>query len=191
MRGMQPWRVIGTVAVLLAVGACNNSQPPTSAGERVRTRETVLTLTTLAGLKALFYDESPYSFPSGDIHSFYEWMADPATRDKIWDDIPAEWCDSDRQVFVDWRGNPLVYRFPSIRANAMFDLYSVGPNGIDEMGSGDDVMQGVVAEFRVWSDAFAGGVTDVRWILTNLGQLRRDASGRIIGAPPEKLKDVE
>jgi len=191
MRGTNSWRVIVTVAVLLALGACNGSQPPPSADEEMTTRETVLTLAVLACEKALFHDKSPYSFPFGDTRSFYKWMADPATRDKVWDHIPTEWCDPGRQVFVDWRGNPLVYRFPSNCANAMFDLYSVGPNGVDEMGSGDDMMADLVTELGRWSNTFAGGVADVKWILANRGHLRRDATGSIIGAPPEKLRDVE
>ena len=35
---------------------------------------------------------------------------------------------------------PLVYRYPSAVADRIFDLYSKGPNQIDEQGRGDDVV---------------------------------------------------
>lgn len=36
-------------------------------------------------------------------------------------------------------GQPFVYNEPAIFGDAHFDLYSVGPNGIDESGRGDDI----------------------------------------------------
>lgn len=36
-------------------------------------------------------------------------------------------------------GQPFVYNDPAIHGNAQYDLYSVGPNGVDESGRGDDV----------------------------------------------------
>ncbi|MEX2963218.1 type II secretion system protein GspG [Microbulbifer sp. TYP-18] len=42
---------------------------------------------------------------------------------------------------IDQWGNPLIYRYPSKCGmnSKKFDLYSRGPNGIDECGIGDDV----------------------------------------------------
>jgi Type II secretion system (T2SS), protein G len=37
-------------------------------------------------------------------------------------------------------GHPLVYRIPSDHNGCRFDLYSVGPNGIDDHGQGDDIV---------------------------------------------------
>jgi hypothetical protein len=45
--------------------------------------------------------------------------------------------------FVDSWGHPLIYREISVdplRPRSAYSLYSVGPNGIEEGGGGDDVM---------------------------------------------------
>jgi len=41
-------------------------------------------------------------------------------------------------AFDSW-GSGFVYRFPSQRPNRDYDIYSIGPNKIDENGLGDDV----------------------------------------------------
>jgi len=99
--------------------------------------------------------------------------------------------DSARGVLVDVWGNPLVYRFPPRDREMMFDLYSMGPNGVDDMRDGDDITAGRIGHLPTMSVFFAGGLVDVDWIWAHLDELERDAHGNIIGAPPEKLKDVE
>lgn len=44
------------------------------------------------------------------------------------------------KYFYDVWGNALQYRCPARSNEAPFELYSVGPNGIDEEGIGDDVV---------------------------------------------------
>ena len=41
--------------------------------------------------------------------------------------------------FMDAWGSPLRYRFPGVVNVETFDLYSTGPNGLDEGGKGDDI----------------------------------------------------
>jgi len=41
--------------------------------------------------------------------------------------------------FVDSWGHPIRYRVPGSRSGIEFDLYSMGENGIDEGGGGDDL----------------------------------------------------
>lgn len=43
---------------------------------------------------------------------------------------------------ADGWGCPLIYRAPGPVHRRGWDLYSVGPNGIDEQGKGDDVLIG-------------------------------------------------
>lgn len=47
-----------------------------------------------------------------------------------------------RQIVVDAWGRPIQYRHPGVVRQHGWDLYSLGPNGIDERGQGDDVLVG-------------------------------------------------
>lgn len=40
---------------------------------------------------------------------------------------------------VDAWGHSIQYRYPSVSGKDIVDVYSVGPNGIDEGGGGDDI----------------------------------------------------
>ncbi len=48
----------------------------------------------------------------------------------------------DERVIRDAWGNPIIYCQPGPVHPNGFDLYSVGPNGIDEHGGGDDIVVG-------------------------------------------------
>jgi hypothetical protein len=41
---------------------------------------------------------------------------------------------------LDYWGNRFIYRFPGEISGRNYDLYSVGPNGVDDGGGGDDVI---------------------------------------------------
>lgn len=84
-----------------------------------------------------------------------------------------------------------MYRFPASRREWIFDLYSVGRNGADEVGGGDDITGGPEVEFEDYSYLFRGGIVDVDWVRAHLDSLERDGKHKIIGAPPERLKEVE
>lgn len=43
------------------------------------------------------------------------------------------------EPFFDGWGRPFRYAYPGEHNPAFFDLYSVGPNGVDENGNGDDI----------------------------------------------------
>ncbi len=51
------------------------------------------------------------------------------------------WEDPQDLVADAW-GNPVLYRFPGPVHRHGWDLWSVGPNGVDENGSGDDILIG-------------------------------------------------
>ena len=127
----------------------------------------------------------PLALPRGDVRALRAWLESQGAAERALAYQPRG------EVLVDEWGRPLVYRFPSKRTEGIFDLYSVGPNGVDEMGQGDDIFPSRVASFPEWATEFRGGVVDVEWVRAHLDELKRDGDGKIIGAPPEKLKDVE
>ena len=45
----------------------------------------------------------------------------------------------DQPRALDPWGHPLIYRYNHVDYSSPYELYSVGPNGIDESGKGDDV----------------------------------------------------
>lgn len=63
----------------------------------------------------------------------------------------AEWPDAlvvkSNSVLDGW-GRPLAYRTDSRTPGFSFQLYSIGENGIDEQGGGDDINYGSVANLR-------------------------------------------
>jgi general secretion pathway protein G len=71
--------------------------------------------TTEQGLKALV--EKPTIEPIPDSY-----------KDGLLEDVPKD----------PW-GQEYKYRFPSQKSKKSFDLWSIGPNGIDDNGGGDDV----------------------------------------------------
>lgn len=130
--------------------------------------------------------ERPLQLPRGDVKSLYAWLQKrcetyTASRRTIrWGRL----VDNKAGSFKDIWGRELVYRFPSERRHCMFDLYSMGPNGVDENGQGDDIASEQFTEFAYWSDLFTDGMIDSEWVRANLDQLQRDpGSGKIIGVP--------
>lgn len=51
---------------------------------------------------------------------------------------PSRWYQLYKEMPKDPWQNPYVYRCPGIRNPESFDLYSAGPNRIDDNGGGDD-----------------------------------------------------
>lgn len=51
---------------------------------------------------------------------------------------PSRWYQLYKEMPKDPWQNPYVYRCPGIRNPESFDLYSTGPNRIDDNGGGDD-----------------------------------------------------
>jgi len=149
----------------------------------------------------------PLDLPRGNIRELYAWVmhdrqCDPPFAVGSWD----LYADHKTGTFRDLWGNEFVYRFPARRPQAIFDLYSVGPNGVDDSGGmndsigkkatealpfGDDVTCVPWADFKTYSDEFKGGVVEPKWVTEHIDTLQRDPkTGKIIGAPPEKLENV-
>jgi len=133
--------------------------------------------------------EPPLAFPPGDIHDLYRWFAAGDHGGVQLEQLPIEWKDPENGVFVDASGRALVYHFPPRQPEAMFDLYGVGANGLDEGGRGDDITAWPHAEYETYRDRFADGKLNVDWIRRNLGHLRRNAQGEIIAAPPRGFEE--
>ncbi len=53
-------------------------------------------------------------------------------------ELPAERVDSKGRVLDRW-GRPYVYTFPGEHNPRLFDIQSLGPDGVDEDGRGDDL----------------------------------------------------
>ena len=79
-------------------------------------------------------------------------------------------------------GRELVFRCPSKRTEAIFDLYSVGPNGVDEGGGGDDITCGDSADFQTYRAYFKDGLIDLDYVRSHMDDLKEDNSG-VLGMP--------
>jgi general secretion pathway protein G len=51
---------------------------------------------------------------------------------------PNRWFRSFEKIPTDPYGSPYIYRCPGIKHSDKYDLYSAGPNRIDDNGAGDD-----------------------------------------------------
>jgi hypothetical protein len=58
------------------------------------------------------------------------------------------------QSLQDAWGQPLIYRHPAEHGTAAFDLYSIGVNGIDERGAGDDISNWQAFDAAAYSGSF-------------------------------------
>jgi hypothetical protein len=181
--------VVGAIVVAcpLLLGSCSEGEPDLQ--RKQYTTLEVDHLVLIVANRGVFHEKTPLSFPAGDIRDLYAWLNQPGTPEAK--QLNRDWKDEVGGVLIDaWR-RPLVYRFPSLRKECMFDLYSVGPNGIDERGEGDDIEVPEETTFSAWADCFKGGIVDVDWITAHWGELKRDpVSRKPIGAPPERLRGL-
>jgi hypothetical protein len=93
---------------------------------------------------------SSQQFPSGGVDALEEWLNERCENSvdtrtyvtKVFMDgtsaIVRTSEDGHLQLIDAW-GHSLVYKYPSGMPGHLFRLYSVGPNGIDEDGKGDDI----------------------------------------------------
>jgi len=135
-------------------------------------------------LESLGRESRMFDLPRGDTRSLYRWIAAESYRDGA--GFRPRWfalVDTNDETFRDLWGHELVYRFPSNREGGIMDLYSVGPNGRDEGGVGDDVTAGDRADFEGHRILFLHGRVDPAWIWEHLDSLKRAPGGGIIGAP--------
>jgi hypothetical protein len=185
----------GFAAIALVVGInwiiqCAEQQGKAAA---LRDHMAPLALTILAeGLFATDYEG--VALPEGDIRDLYRWMLANRWIVKYhWGDKLHWLADPQVGTFRDGWGRELVYRFPPRRRDVLFEFYSVGPNGIDDGGGGDDVDCGrSLALADIATHYFKDGIVDTNWFWHNLGRLERDPkSRRIIAAPPERFQAVQ
>jgi len=153
-----------------------------------RAQRRVSGLGRLVAIRAISFEERPLALPRGDIRDLCEWAEGQIGIQHSWRALTSS---LEREQVVDPWGRPLVYRCPASAKERLFDLYSTGPNGVDEMGDGDDITCGPDADFGSWSQCFKGGIMDVDWVRAHLDDLKRDRNWKIIGVPPEKLTGVE
>jgi hypothetical protein len=113
-------------------------------------------------------------------------MARERFQDPKRQEIPL--TDRREQTFSDVWGNELVYRFPARCKMELFDLYSKGPNGVDDGGAGDDITCRPMAEIRRYACFFKDERVDLDWIRANLDRLENyPGTMKIIGVSPDEL----
>lgn len=96
--------------------------------------------------------------------------------------LPERWKSHAGRLTDAW-GHEYIYRCPAVRKGAMFDFYSMGPNGIDEYGEGDDVNCGAAADYETYKSAFWKEEIDLDYVRSQAGPLKRGPDNRIIGIP--------
>jgi hypothetical protein len=149
-----------------------------------------------AMLEGLVISQQEVALPKGNIRDLYRWMTSNQHIMKYaWPKgPPAGITDFGIETFRDIWGHELVYRFPPRRRDVLFELYSVGRNGIDEGGEGDDVTCGKTVAFEnpAVAGLFKDGIVDPEWFWQNLERLERDPeTASIIGAPPERFRSPQ
>ena len=70
-----------------------------------------------------------FRYPDGSLH--------PCRARNAWMDIR---YNREVKVVADGWGRPIRLRMPGLVRTRSFDLYSIGPDGIDEHGAGDDIL---------------------------------------------------
>jgi len=146
--------------------------------------------------EAARHSPRPLDLPEGDIHALYRWVM---TNSNLKKEIEGRWAnwsgwaslvDSVNETFWDYWDNELIYHFPSRRKDFIFELYSVGPNGKDEQGGGDDVTAGPYSSLAAHSSEFSKGLVDPDWVQAHLRELERNPEdGKIIGVDPRVLRE--
>jgi hypothetical protein len=92
------------------------------------------------GSLPLSYKSLHTRFPQHDGPWSVGWVWEPAVKGN--DALEVLDPVAGRPPLVDAWGQPLLFRCPGRQHPHGWDLYSVGPNGRDELGSGDDILVG-------------------------------------------------
>jgi len=178
--------IIAGIAV--AIHSCEISEA------RTRQYNKMAKVAMLAMCEGVAMSSQGVSLPKGDVRDLYRWMTSSRYIMRYeWPYGPrADISDTEVGTFRDSWGHELVYRFPPRRKDILFELYSVGPNGIDEDGQGDDITTAKVVAFEnhAVKSLFKDGIVDPKWFWQNLERLERDPkTACIIGAPPEQFRN--
>jgi hypothetical protein len=131
----------------------------------------------------MFMEDPPLSKPREEnARALYAWLMAPPRGEDWFGGEPAWPFDNVVGTLRDSWGRELVFRCPSRRKEAIFDLYSVGPNGIDEQGNGDDITCGTSADFEACRSLFKNGLIDLGYVRSHMDDLKRDSQG-VVGTP--------
>jgi hypothetical protein len=111
--------------------------------------------------------EEPIGLPRSDIRGLYRWFQEQDEgKPPVYRRYLSLGADDREGTFRDAWGRELVYRFPSRRPQTVFELYSMGRNGVDDSGEGDDVTCGGKADFENWHSDLNWSVPDQRLVHT-------------------------
>ena len=187
------WRVAGTVLVVFAAVILVSCvwlavQKRNRARQASRTTVGLINCAMLVvelGLLGEERGEAALQFPRGGMRDLCKWIMSDQDGFARALRLPI-WSARDGDILVDGYGHEIVYRFPSLRKTAMFDLYSVGPNGKDELGLGDDIACGQYADFSFHAPWPIEPGMDREWLLQNYGRLRIGSPGLPVGRPPPR-----
>ena len=134
------------------------------------------------------YGTPPLSFPIGESTAdLRQWMLDRGSDSRS---VREEtlWKDGQLQDF--W-GRPVQYRFPSRRRELLLELYSCGPNGLDEGGLGDDVTGDNVLSFDRYREKFAKPEeANAEWLWRHYGHLEWNTEAKIDVVSDSRSQDT-
>jgi hypothetical protein len=143
---------------------------------------TAITQLEMSIADAVLHRDAVLEFPASGVENLYAWFDSPERRRSL-GYVEQHALDADRRVFRDRWGRALVYRFPAADKDRIYDLYSVGPNGIDEGGGGDDIRGSLLDTYQHYRARLSDGRVNREWLLENYGRLRYDWFGRLVVDP--------
>ena len=135
-----PFVLVVSATMVVIAGCCVRSSP-CGKGPKKTTVEILMSLEAAV----VQYHEAHGEYPAGITEMVTAYIHMSKKEPDAWQDISgyiSKKGDIEYRV-LDGYGNEIIYRnnptYP-ILSGANYDLYSAGPNGIDEHGWGDDIM---------------------------------------------------
>lgn len=119
--------VVGIIVILLGL-AISKMGNPTGFAKSVAVRADVQSI----GTQLRLYESMNGFFPTTE--QGLRALVQQATSEPR----PTRWYQLFKEVPKDPWGNEYIYRSPGIKHPESYDLYSAGPNRIDDNGQGDD-----------------------------------------------------
>ena len=119
--------VVGIIVILLGL-AISKMGNPTGFAKSVAVRADVQSI----GTQLRLYESMNGFFPTTE--QGLKALVQQAQSEPR----PTRWYQLFREVPKDPWGNEYIYRSPGIKHPESYDLYSAGPNRIDDNGQGDD-----------------------------------------------------
>lgn len=124
-------------AYLLAAASCRRS-----SDVHWEDLSTQCTEGTLSFVAAAIVVREHEGLPVGDgVSALYGWLEAKHAIPELRKQVGLEMLDERQRVIRDAWGKPLRYVYPPRHDGVLCELYSVGKNGIDEDGRGDDMVE--------------------------------------------------